>query len=334
MNFIGRAKVLLFVRIAVAAWLIVRAVIALATLVIVLHNSSFDVIYSSSNLIIFSSILSGGAFFGTAIGILKSKRWAIYAFIGIVLLSYVSQFAFGTFKIDFGELALDLFEIFLIFYLWQNRDKFEVGDKKKEDIFLGLSILAFAVSIILSGFLVDKLNKFLDLDEEAQSPGTLDWQTYRNEEFGFEVKYPPNFEFGVCAGTPPFSVIGLDRSELIQQGSVGCDIGLKIYGIIFTFKEGPYDTAQDVVDSLPLGLDDEIGSTADIFFGRNKFIRVTRFSSFSGTEDIFYFTQYPGSSFFLSVSVYPRVEIDPERDSLINYDEVANQILSTFRFIE
>ena len=333
MNFIGQVKVLLFVKIIVATWLIVRAILALVPLVITLYNSSFDVIYSSSDLIILSSLLSGGAFLGTAIGILKSKRWAVYAFIGITLLSFVSQFVYGTFQIDFGEVAFDFFNIFLIFYLWQNRDKFEVGDKKKEDTFLGLSVLAFAVSIILSGFLADKLNKFLD--EQTQLPGTLNWQTYRNEAFGFEMKYPPeNVLVEVLSGGVSF--LRKDRPcDFIPVHKCPTFMWVTsytgVYGSTERFLADRYGLEEFQVFSV--AQHDAVGGFSvdmiqSVQFGEDKKKGFLVHNWAQATGDCIYYAKQ--GTHILAVSRHAVGLLANECSA----DPLFNQVLSTFRFVE
>ena len=179
------------------------------------------------------------------------------------------------------------------------------------------------------------------LAPSPQSPAevldTSDWQTYRNDEFGFEVKYPPNFAVGICgwasADMQKPIAIGFDDAKLVNQGSVGCDIGLESYGIIFDFEMGSYVSREDAVRSFPLGTNDSLGPVEYINFNHYEFAKVQRFDS-QALSDTFYVIQYPESNLFLSVDASPYNSVSPQTHETLDYNEIAGQMLATFRFVE
>lgn len=163
---------------------------------------------------------------------------------------------------------------------------------------------------------------------EVKSPGkitkeeTADWRVYRNEEHDFEFLYPSSFAFEVCTGTEekPES-IGFDSAALINEGEIGCGLWLKPYGISLGFKKGPYANTKELIQDIPLAPDDHIVPGEPLSFSGYEFTKVQRFFS-NRLGDTFYFVQYAESNFFLDFMVQP------------GYEKIAQQILSTFKFLE
>ncbi|MCK5123358.1 MAG: hypothetical protein KAQ87_04415 [Candidatus Pacebacteria bacterium] len=129
---------------------------------------------------------------------------------------------------------------------------------------------------------------------------TTDWQTYRNEEFGFEVKYPGHF--GVSEKDNVISLINYyDSSQKIKI--------LK--------HSGP---SLETMDMKSVGthkvLVDEYVSNIELFQGR-----------FDNNKDKYYLRV-----FIFEKDVYYHAETD--KDKLEELSSIFNQILSTFKFIE
>ncbi|XOB42018.1 MAG: hypothetical protein ACKKMS_01435 [Candidatus Nealsonbacteria bacterium] len=163
--------------------------------------------------------------------------------------------------------------------------------------------------------------------EEITQDETTDWKTYRSEQYKVEFKYPPDFIFDEnCPG-------GLDNPAVIKSEFVGCDIGCKPHGISFIFKMGPYANIYEAINSIPVSVSGDIGPVESLIFNSNKFTRV-QMIEYYGPGDIFYLIQYPKSNLFLSIVVIPTPRTNPETMTIIDYEQITRQILSTFRFIE
>ena len=150
---------------------------------------------------------------------------------------------------------------------------------------------------------------------QKKSDPTANWQTYRNEKYGFELKYPEGFSYS--ESYPEF--VSFDKKEIISDqcgqgiGSPGC--GINLDGIL---KRIDYVDVNETVEIIPLGSDSTLSETEEILLGSNYFTKVRRISSW-GTE-IFYLLDDNGLIYIFVV--------------LNDYEAIADQILSTFRFLE
>jgi len=96
---------------------------------------------------------------------------------------------------------------------------------------------------------------------------------------------------------------------------------------------GPHANIQDAINSIPVSVNGSMGPVESLTFNSNKFTRVQLIESY-GPGDIFYLIQYPKSKLFFSIMVFPTTRTNPETMTIIDYEQITRQILSTFRFIE
>ncbi len=83
---------------------------------------------------------------------------------------------------------------------------------------------------------------------------TSDWKTYRNEEYGFEVKYPKewNIKKSMIGGVSPvFDFISPELATLLRQHKVDyfCDISIRYYPSILNESENT-DGATNLKDMI------------------------------------------------------------------------------------
>lgn len=169
-----------------------------------------------------------------------------------------------------------------------------------------------------------------DIKEEDK---TADWQTYRNREYGFEIKYPSDWT------TYDYITAGLEYNNTITKETATIEIGKKMTGVEY---EG-IKLAEEKIDQYISQMRTVIKPKTKIKIGDYDGYEVigtlcTRICTGS-SEDIY----TPFSVIYLSdgtnifkITYLEGISGVGWKDNIndwINYD-AYNQILSTFRFFE
>jgi hypothetical protein len=199
-----------------------------------------------------------------------------------------------------------------------------------QKVFSKIWILILGVVIIASWFLVYQQLQILikmpsgseQLSKETEQPQadeTANWKTYRNDEYGFELKYPNHWTFSEYQVGNGIAV-GFESSKAIQEG---CDIDA-----MGDAGDNPFSCPGNAFNiNVERGLARDryienfkyskliVSQTEDVIIRGNRFTKIT-FANFGPQYVI------EVNDFLLTFS------------SNANYERTDRIMLSTFRFLE
>lgn len=191
--------------------------------------------------------------------------------------------------------------------------------------FILVAAIGLAVSVLLYQYGISVLGEIRNLSIEnahwtkiiPKIDQLADWKTYRNEKYGFEVKYPNNWFNQVCNG----DFISFDPSAAASKNICSCSGDEPCYpGIIFI---AIHDEEQEFLslDELTENFLKTEFKQESLTVGDDKMVK-------------FFKEDRPGQIYVLIHKKDYSVEIVYQEFESPRYEKIFNQILSTFKFIE
>ncbi|MEA2088610.1 MAG: hypothetical protein U9O55_02090 [Patescibacteria group bacterium] len=168
---------------------------------------------------------------------------------------------------------------------------------------------------------------------------TSDWQTYRNEEFGFEMKFPSDWRFRSHAKTIGKTV---DRKVLSRSLFFGPFVSQKnlfensqvTISVDIIFGKGK-DIKKEMDKQKLLGIPDRDALIVeyDTFVNNIKSTQLKISYPLPGSSNnlkIFTYTTYKDNLYIIDLSLISIADENVKQEII----DIYNQILSTFKFIE
>ena len=185
-------------------------------------------------------------------------------------------------------------------------------------------IVIFAGGIFTWQYL-EMLKKEAELPEEITKEEIANWKIYRDKDFGFEIKYPSDWEFEQKIYShfiPPFEIVKFKPINKVYKSPSGTisyvPISVEVYNKPYEVEEIASKLGKKIllINNLKfIEVEPEPGRPSHIFIADNLkktgYVRITN---------------------FVRVITEMKAGITAKEES--SYQAIFNQMLSTFRFIE
>ena len=199
---------------------------------------------------------------------------------------------------------------------------------------IGILVIVLAAAIAGAGIFAYQyywsLEEEVEIPEETQPKDeTADWKTYRNEEYGFEIKYPTDFKVNQ---NEEIYFSSLNYGDTRIKISVDKNLSVPLDG---TFG-GRYQYLENQQ------IDSKVFSEKSADFNKDYFIAYGGMGSWDTVINSY---QYKNTDYYI-VSLYRGRQLGASSTEIINqtliemrdenndYTKIFNKILSTFRFLE
>lgn len=197
---------------------------------------------------------------------------------------------------------------------------------KKISLLTLVSVL-IAVSLVLTGCIKQAPIGKQETDQSTKiADETADWQVYKNEEYGFQIKYPPDWEFNI-------NKIGAELQEVMKLFGAFSD---KTHKIIAEFGE---ITALASID-VSKGTMEEYGKAHNApIEGTSEKVTINNYPAVKEKrgfgDEIGYMIDHPEGKYRITltdhVDMFTDVMSDEEKEEVKN---IINKIFSTFEFVD
>ena len=159
------------------------------------------------------------------------------------------------------------------------------------------------------------------------------WKTYTSGYGIYSVKYPIGWELIPChdKNLAQWTCYGIENSSVLIKGNVGYGIGLNTPGITFESQDN-MTVDQFIGTYIKSNKNISDFSRDELMIGGNKFTKIS-IVDIGGLKNYYYLIMVSDKNTLISVNVIGQKRFDKD-DKEIDYIVFADQILSTFKFVE
>lgn len=169
--------------------------------------------------------------------------------------------------------------------------------------------------------------RFVDWPPGEPTDETVHWKIYRNNQLGFEVQYPKEWERKVEDPSPKhFSMVFREKHE---SRTTEFRLSVNLYGELGTPGLSRYEGEEIIVESIRL--------QPAIFSSEDYHLVVSDLcidKNFKEVVPVFPACEQDSGNFYYQFSLSYKGEEWKGKEGRDNCAQLFNQILSTFRFLE